>query len=254
VDLSGATVSLQPFANELLIQPSAPLPAGYYRLTLQGYGPWGTDYVVPFHIQGTPGNTDPTQQAGVTPGSAYEIPHATDGHTHQFAGAIGNDPTDPAGWDPNAQQYYHISVPGKGPYELDAEVFAGRIGSPLQPVLTLFKADADGTLQLVMNNTGTRNDTRDVDGFVPLYTDPALFVSVTGGDYYLAVSTGQNFYDVMDPSGTDPFDPSVPDSGSGGNSTGPFVLNVLLQRPGRRRTSSPSRPTPGRPAPARSPA
>jgi hypothetical protein len=232
VDLSSATVALQPAANELLITPSAPLPAGYYRATLLGYGPDGTDYVVPFRIQGIAGNTDPTKQAGVTPGSAYDIAGAEDGRLHQLAGAIGNDPTDPVPWDQNAQQYYHFSVTGPGPYALGAEVFAGRIGSPLQPVLTLFKADANGNLVFVADNAGTHNGTLDTDNFMPLYTDPALFVSVTRGEYYLAVSTGQNFYDPVDPTGTDPFDPATPDSGCGGNSTGPFVLNVLLQRPG----------------------
>jgi hypothetical protein len=230
VDLSSATVSLQPDANELLIFPGAPLTAGYYEVTLQGYGPGGSNYVAGFQIQGISGNLDPTQQAGVTPGSAYDIPNATDGRLHQLTGAIGNDPTDPVPWDQNAIQYYHFSVTG-GTYALDAEVFSGRIGSPLQPVLTLFQQDVTGQLNFVADNDGTRNSTPDAEGATPLYTDPALFQTLGPGEYYLAVGTGQNNFDPLNP-GPQPFDPTVPDSGTAGNSTGPFVLNLVMQRPG----------------------
>jgi len=131
-------------------------------------------------------------------------------------------------------QYYHFSVAGPKPYGLDAELFAGRIGSPLAGALTLFRVDAGGNLEYVASNEGTRNTTLTTDKVnpQPLYTDPALFVPLTPGDYYLAVSSGQDYIDPTDPTAPWPFDPTQPDSGSFGNSTGPYVLNLLVQPPG----------------------
>jgi hypothetical protein len=230
--VSLGNVSFEPVANELLVQPAAPLTAGYYEVVLPNYGPGGaSDYVVPFQINGLAGNLDPTLQPGVTPGSAYQVPNATDGRLHQLTGAVGDDPTDAAGFDSNGVEYYHFTVGGTDPYALDAEVFAGRIGSPLEPVLTLFQADGNG-LHPLMSNAGTQDRARDAVSRTPLATDPALFATLAPGDYYLAVSTGQNY---PGPGITDPsqyFDPATPHSGSGGNSTGPYVFNLLLQRPG----------------------
>src|SRR5262249_60330541 len=87
---------------------------------------------------------------------------------------------------------------GPGNFALGAEVFAGRIGSALDPALTLFKADASGTLQFVASNGFTGNGSSvTVNGqtYVPLTNDPALFAGLTEGDYYLAVSSGFNYWD-----------------------------------------------------------
>ncbi len=232
VDISAATVSLEPVANELDVALAAPLPGGYYEVTLQGYGPDGSNYVVPFQVAGLVGNTDPFQQPGTYLQTAYDIPHVTDGRLHQLAGAIGVDPTDPMGFDPAAVQVYHFSVNGPGPYALDAEVFAGRIGSPLDPALSLFKLDAQGNPQFVAANGDTTNPVEAADATVPLYTDPALFAALTRGEYYLVVSSGHNFPDPNDPTQSGIFDLTSPLEGSVGNSTGPYLLNVLVQPAG----------------------
>jgi hypothetical protein len=237
VDLSLATVSLEQNAdgnnNELHIALVNPLPAGYYQAILKGYGPGGTDYVVQFQITGPVGNTDPARQPGDSIFTAYEIPNAADGRLHQVGGAVGVDPTDPAGFDPSAVQFYHFSISGPGLYAFDAEVFAGRIGSPLLPAPTLYRVDASGQLEFVASNGGTGNQTLATDGLTPpLANDPALLLSLSRGDYYLAVSSGLDFPDPLDPTRTGVFDPLTPQSATAGNSTGPYVLNLLLQPAG----------------------
>src|SRR5205814_2377964 len=64
------------------------------------------------------------------------------------------------------------------------------------------------------------------------YADPALFVTLGQGEYYLAVSATVNFPNPNDPTDTTFFDPTVPQSGSVGSTTntaGPYVLNLLIQ-------------------------
>src|SRR5206468_353433 len=98
--------------------------------------------------------------------------------------------------------------------------------------LTLFQADGNGDLQYLGSNAGTGNAIRDVNGAAPLLHDAALFVTLAPGDYYLAVSTGHNVFDPNNPDTSAWFDQATPHRGSGGNSTGPYVLNLLLQQPG----------------------
>jgi hypothetical protein len=236
VDLSLATVSLEQNAdgnnNELHIALANPLPAGYYEAILKQYGPGGTDYRVQFQITGPVGNADPTRQPGDSIFTAYDIPNAANGRLHQVSGAVGVDPTDPFGFNPSAVQFYHFSINGPGLYAFDAEVFTGRIGSPLDPALTLYRVDQFGNLQLVASNGDTGNLALDTDGNYPLAKDAALLLSLPRGEYFLAVSSGQDFPDPLDPTRSGVFDPLTPQSATAGNSTGPYVLNLLLQPAG----------------------
>jgi hypothetical protein len=236
VDLSFALVSLEQNAdgndNELQIALANPLAAGYYQAVLAGYGPGGSDYVTSFQITGPVGNTDPNQQPGDSIATALNIPKAGDGRLHQVAGAIGVDPTDPLGFNPAAVQLYHFTINGPGLSAFDAEVFAGRIGSPLDPALTLYRVGALGDLEFVASNGNTSDGIEGTDGHSPLLTDPALLLSLPQGQYYLAVSSGLNYPDPLDPTRAGVFNPFVPQSAFAGNSTGPYVLNLLIQPAG----------------------
>jgi hypothetical protein len=236
VDLSAAWVSLEQNAdgndNELQIALASPLPAGYYQAVLQGYGPGGSDYVVPFRIAGPVGNTDPSQQPGDSVDTAVDLPHVDDGRLHQVAGAIGVDPTDPFGFNPSAVQFYRFSINGPGLYAFGAEAFAGRIGSPLDPALTLYRVDAFGELVFVASNGDTGDLTPSPDGRYPLAKDAALLLSLPRGRYVLAVSSYLNYPDPLEPDRAGVFNPYLPQSASAGYSTGPYVLNLLVQPAG----------------------
>src|SRR5262249_52694227 len=117
---------------------------------------------------------------------------------------------------------------------LGAEVFAARIGSPLDAALSLFRLGSDGSLVFVASNGGSDDPARATDGSQPLVTDPLITVALPPGDYYLAVSSGFNY---VDPDATlfpgDPttgvFIPGQSHSGTAGNSTGQYVLNVRAE-------------------------
>ena len=130
---------------------------------------------------------------------------------------------------------YQFQISGPGTYEFSAEVFAGRIGSTLDPALSLFRVDPSNSpspLQLVASNDGSGNQTVASNGqFLPLVTDPVLDVGLTAGVYYVAVSSSGNLPDLNGnpPGSNGNFDPNVSESGTNGSSTGPYVLNVLIQ-------------------------
>ena len=51
---------------------------------------------------------------------------------------------------------YHFRISGPGRYAFVAEVFAGRIGSPLDPGVSLYYLDpSDNTLHFVAGNNNT---------------------------------------------------------------------------------------------------
>ncbi|HEX5270620.1 MAG TPA: hypothetical protein VFW33_09050, partial [Gemmataceae bacterium] len=230
--LGFGTVTLEPRANELQITPFAPLASGYYQVTLPGYGPNGSDYVAQFRVAGPAGNADYLQQPGTWTGTAYEIPDVADGRLHRLTGAVGTDPTDPSGFYQAGVEIYHFTVPAGGTYSLGAEVFAGRIGSPLDAALSLYKVDDQGNTVFYAANGDSANTTAASNGQAPLFTDPALNVPLGPGEYYLAVSSGSNYPNPDDPNSSGYFDPTVPQSGSTGiskNITGPYVLDVLVQ-------------------------
>ena len=61
------------------------------------------------------------------------------------------------------------------PVEVTAEVFSGRIGSPLDPALSLFGVDAAGKLELIQTDDNTFDNSQATNFFVPLYTDARLY-------------------------------------------------------------------------------
>jgi hypothetical protein len=157
----------------------------------------------------------------------------------QVPGVIGNDPfynpansADPFNPDPlynpgNQVNLYRFHVEGTGTYALTAEVFADRIGSPLDPGVSLFQMDSTGQLQFVAGNNNTYDTVRADDGFSePLYNDSVLYATLKPGDYYLAVTTGSNTPSPLEglpPGSPGLFDPNVSHSGTAGWGTGPYV-------------------------------
>jgi hypothetical protein len=254
--LSGGDFSTT--AAELRVTPTAPLAPGYYRLFLAGDSlqhtfvvtdvngnplgadadhPGGQDLTFDFQVSGVEGRVGADAPADDTPATAHELGDVT--HLVQLTGAIGDDPAFTA--VPGADvDLYHFRVTGPGLYALDAEAFAGRIDSPLDVGLALYRLDpADGhTLQLVYANDNTLNATPTPDGWtLPLYTDSAVFAGVTAGDYYLAVSASGNTPDTTlgyapGVDGIYDLNAGQPYSGPPGLSTGPYVLNVLLRPAG----------------------
>lgn len=150
----------------------------------------------------------------------------------QVSGTIGDDPfykassRNPSAINPAADvDLYHFAITGDGQFALVAEAFAGRIGSALDPALTLFRADEFGSLQLIATNNNTLNPTESSNGQFPFFTDAALFSGLLAGDYFLAVSSSGN--DVE--SGSEGlFDPRIAHSGLNGGSVGDYVLDLLV--------------------------
>jgi hypothetical protein len=241
-------------ATELQLTPAAPLAPGYYRLQLGGdtatnphvlTGPNGTplgadalhpagqDFVLTFRVVGVEGNTAVGAAADDTPAGAHDLGDVSNGRLVRTAGVIGDDPTDPVPFDRSDVDLYHFRVSGPGRYAFAAEVFAQRIGSPLNAAVSLFVLDpTTGRLRLLGANSGTQNSTQASDHkTLPLFNDPALFTGLTAGDYYVAVSSRGN---VPDPvhgllAGTNGiFDPNLSHSGSAGRSRGGYVLNLQV--------------------------
>jgi hypothetical protein len=206
--------------NELQLAPSAPLGPGAYRVLLGSTVLEGSpDYAMTFVITGIEGGVG----ADDTPPGAHDLGDVTDQGMVQRSGAIGDDASDPIPFNGADVDMYHFHISGPGEFALVAEVYAARIGSPLDAALTLFRAGPNG-LEFVASNADTRNT------IAYLFSDPALFAGLTEGDYYLAVSAGPNMPDAFLPPGQDGiFDPNVSHSGYLGFSTGPYVLALLVQ-------------------------
>jgi hypothetical protein len=215
---------------------------GNYRLQISAAnlasdpGPYtGVGYQPPFATNGTNIRTGYTTVLDDTPATAQQLGNLTHAGLVQVLGSIG-DPSGPDGALPNpaaAVDLYHFQVTGTQPVSLVSEVFAGRIGSTLDPGLSLFEANASQQLQLIASNAGSLNTTIATDALqsIPLFTDPVLFATLTPGNYYLAVSGSGNI------PGTDPslapgtngiFDPNVSQSGQNGFTTGFYDLNVAV--------------------------
>src|SRR5262249_40215884 len=155
--------------------PAEPLAPGYYRAILSGKQltpttkvvtsttgvpigkdadhPTGQDYGVSFQITGIEGNTGPTAVADDSPAGAHSLGDLTGPQLLRIPGAIGDDPayTNRNRFPTLANRafdvdLYHFQVSGAGRYALTAEAFAGRIGSPLDPGLSLFRVDETGHL------------------------------------------------------------------------------------------------------------
>lgn len=252
-----AAANLNTAGDEIQVLPMAPFGPGYYRLFVAGDSgnamfvtdlagnPLGQDVTLDFQIDGREGRaaTDPADDTAAT---ARELGDLTGGAVVQVGGAIGDDPAyDPASSDPLLinpaadVDLYHFRIDQPGRHAFIAEAFAGRIGSPLDPGLTLFRVDpddidpSDGNLLLVASNDSTLNKSTSTNGLIPLYTDAALFSGLTEGDYYLAVSGSGNVPSIaagLLPGTGGIFDPNVSHSGENGSTpTGSYVLNVRLQ-------------------------
>ena len=254
-DISLGSYNYQAGLSELQLLPGAPLKPGFYQLVLAGdstggnfvlAGPDGTplgadadhplgrDYSHTFEITGSDAGDD-------TAATARDLGELTPDQIVQAAGAIGDDPFyDPAAnpdlvVNPSSDaDLYHFRVTGPGRYSLTAEVFAGRIGSPADAGLSLFQADpATGLLGFLDGNNNSRNAAAATNGTLPLHDDPTLFVGLTEGDYYLAVTANSNTPTTVEggqPGTNGIFDPNVTHSGQNGFSAGPYVLNFGIRR------------------------
>jgi hypothetical protein len=220
--------------NEIQLAPAQALAAGMYNVTVTD-GAGNLTFTAAFQM--TRGAAFPDDTAA----TARNLGDVTRSGLVQVAGAIGDDPyydginPDPSLNPGNQVNLYHFRLGGPGRYAVVAEVFAGRIGSPLFAGVSLYRLNpVTGVLDFVQGNIGTGNPTvASQFGFpvTPLFTDPAASAGLTAGDYYVAVSGASNTPSPGQGQNADPgsgiFDPNVPRSGSVGFSTGPYVLNLL---------------------------
>ncbi|AGA30723.1 hypothetical protein [Singulisphaera acidiphila] len=248
-----AALNFSSSACELQLVPASPLTVGYYRVVLTGTGdpeqsgltsldgtplgsddlhPIGRDYFFTFQVGGIEGNTNLSGPADDTPAGAHDLGELTSSVPVQVKGAIGDDPfynpantSNPVGplgplQPGNDVDLYHFRVSGPDQYTFFADVFAGRIGSPLAPGLRLFRFNPE-TQQLDLLNLATfiYNIIPYTDrGILPQLSDATLSGVLDAGDYYLAVSSGIPWS----------YDPSVSRSNQDGLASGPYVLNLLL--------------------------
>ena len=265
IPLALASVNFSSSADELQLFPLAPLAPGDYTVRLAGDSsmdepvladpngvplgedaahPAGADQSFSFEVDGIDGVAGATGSDD-TVATAQQLGNLTDTGRIQVNGAIGVDPSfdpslspDPTNPQPqdipaNQVDLYQFEITGPGQYAMLAEVFAGRIGSPLSAGISLFELDPkSGSLIFLAGNIGTYNPTEGTDGSIPLYTDPALTAGLTAGDYYLAVAGAANTPSPLldqPPGSPGIFDPNYPGSAQNGWSTGPYVLNLLVQ-------------------------
>jgi len=263
-DVALAWTNVSSNGTELQLAPNAPLAPGYYQVFVAGNSitdlavvadlngnpvglnsanPQGQDYTETFQVAGVKGRTGAAAGSDDTPSTAQELGNITSAGLIQVAGAIGDDPyydnSDPAHNPANDVDLYHFQITGPGRYALDAEVFAGRIGSPLDPGISLYGVDpATGTLEFIAGNNNTNNPTQATDGSFPLFLDSMLSQGLPAGNYYMAVADGSN---VTSPAENQPvggfgqLDPTSTHSAENGYTTGPYVLNLLV-------LATPSRP------------
>lgn len=254
-----AWVNFSTTINELEIAPAAALAPGYYRLTLLGNSRLhaevvrdldgrplgqnerakeGTDGVITFRVLGGPTATEMGGVADDSVATAHELGTLDPSRPILVRGAIGDDAAyDPTAEDPSLNNraadvdLYHFRVKPGQSLALIAEGFAGRIGSPLDPALTLFRVGPTGALTVVAFGDNAMNPTRTSDSSLPLFTDPVLFAGLSAGDYYLAVSSTGNLIDPLQglqPGDGQVFDPTHSHSGQLGFSTGPYALRLSV--------------------------
>jgi hypothetical protein len=243
IGISGVNLGLG--GMELQIAPSAPLVPGYYQIFLAGNTDstpgvlvglnhatlganaghrHGQDATISFQITGNEGKPGPATSADDTLATAHDLGSIAGSGLVQITGAIGNDSTDSVSFDPSDLNLYHFRVTGSGRFSFQTEVFAGRIGSPLDPEISLYQLNPNGSLSLVGWNDNAGNTTPSDDGAqCPLLVDPNLFAGLGAGDYYLAVYSS-NFSPGAPPS----LNLRATHSYQGGYSTGPYVLNILV--------------------------
>jgi methionine-rich copper-binding protein CopC len=260
-----ASVNFSAVADELQLFPEAPLEPGNYVVSLAGnssedpsvladpdgiplgenaQSAAGADESISFQVDGVDGVAGATTSDD-TPATARDLGDVVGAGLVQVSGSIGVDPSfnpelsaDPTNPEPqflpaNQVDLYHFQVTGPGRYAAIAEVFAGRIGSPLDPGISLWELDpGDDQLVFLAGNNNTLDPTQGTDGSVPLFTDSELTMGLTAGDYYLAVADGSNTPSPIEgqpPGSPGLFDPNQIDSAQDGYSTGAYVLNLLVQ-------------------------
>jgi hypothetical protein len=225
-----ATYNYSTVADELQLLPGAPLAPGTYEIevsvsTFGGLPALAQSFSYTFQVSGpaAPDNT---------PATAQPLTFSAAGFA-QVAGAIGDNPYSAVPFDPNQVDAYQFQITSPGQYALTAEAFAGRIGSSLNPALSLYVA-VNGRLELVATNDDSFNDTAAVAAspvLTPLATDPVLYAALAPGDYYLVVSGSGNNPDPFQ--GPIAFTPNANLGQTflqGGFTTGPYVLNVSLRQ------------------------
>jgi hypothetical protein len=258
-----AAVSLNTAGNELLVMPASALAPGFYRVILSGntrtgqpvlarlngtplganaLHPTGADFAYSFQVTGFEGNSPSVGKADDTPVTAHRLGDLTKSQPVQITGSIGDDPfydstqSDPTLNPANDVDLYQFHISGPQRVAFIAETFAGRIGSPLDPALSLFQLGAtDHRLHLLASNDNTLNNSKATNGTLPLYADATLYAGLTEGDYYLAVSSSGNVPDRnagLLPGTNGIFDPNVSHSGQAGTTTGDYVLNLVVQPSG----------------------
>lgn len=181
---------------------------------------------------GDSSSSEASRHGNDVPNTAIELGDLAAAEHVQVEGAIGDDPFyNPDSSNPFAQNpandvdLYRFEIQGDGRFAIVAEAFAGRIGSALDPALTLFQADADGSLRVIAANNNTLNDVESANGQFPLFADSVVFAGLTAGEYFIAVSSSGN--DVESgPGGV--FDPNVAHSGLNGYSVGAYTLDVRV--------------------------
>ena len=240
IDASGKSVPLQ-WTNfdstvaELQLAPDVALSSGTYSVVVtdeQGR----TQLTVP--VQFTRGSDAPAGSHD-TAATAIDLGILGSGQLVQVPGLIGSDSYynassgDPTRLPGNQVNFYHFQVTGTVREAFVAEVFAGRIGSPLDAGVSLYRLDAaSGQLQFVTGNNNTYNNTQSTTGQSSLYFDPVAMAGLTAGDYYVVVSQGFNTPSPGEGQapgpGTGIFDPQTSHSGSAGYGEGSYVLNLRL--------------------------
>ncbi len=260
VDVPLGNVNFTAAADELQLTPASALAPGYYQVRLAGNSsggqpvvadlnetplgtdaahPLGQDFAETFQVIGIDGNVGPNAASDDTAATAQQLGNITGVSLVQVAGTIGDDPAynfnspNPNLENPAAQvDLYHFEVTGPGRHQLTAEVFAGRIGSPLDAGLSLFEVDpSTGQLVLVAANDNSLNDAAATNGTSPLFTDPVLYAGLTAGSYYVAVSGTGNVPDPTEGQAVGVngvFDPNIAYSGTNGFTTGDYVLNLQV--------------------------
>lgn len=222
---------------ELQIAPTTPLVAGDYTAVItdaNGHVRLTVAIHLPDSAEG--GVVD---QGNDTPATSTDLGDIEQQGLVQVAGAIGDDAyydfssLDPSLNPGNDVDLYHFTITATSPVGLQAEVFAGRISSPLDAGLSLYRLDpVSGHLQFIAGNNQSYNLTASTNRLSSLFYDPAIMAGVTAGDYYIAVSHGANTPSPAElqlaGDGSGIFNAEVTHSGSVGESVGPYVLNLKV--------------------------
>lgn len=223
--------------TELLIVPSGPLAPGEYNAIVKDAA-GQVRLSVEFHIAASIGSESGTQ-GNDTPENSVDLGNIETEGLLQLSGFIGDDgyyqfsTANPTLFAGNDVDLYHFRIDATGAVGLQAEVFAGRIGSVLDAGLSLYRLDAStGSLVYVAGNNQTYNQTAATNRMTPLYSDPVLMSKLTAGDYYLAVSQGWNTASTLEMQlpglGSGIHDPAIAHSGTTGSDIGSYVLNVQV--------------------------